>query len=108
MTKSIPTTMALAAAALFLGACDKDKASSSPDDAANPAAAAAGGETAKATKIKCFGANDCTAQGACDVPDGRVESGSVGHACAGQNECKGKGWVSLPEDECATAGGEPL
>jgi hypothetical protein len=84
---------------MFLGGCNKDAASASPDDAAGAKTAA---------KIKCFGANECAGQAACDVPDGRVEPGSVGHACAGQNECKGKGWISLPADECTAQGGEPL
>ncbi len=101
MTNSIPTTLALAAAALFLGGCDKDQSSANPGDAA-------GGDKATAAKIKCFGANECSGQAACDVPDGRVEPGSVGHSCAGQNECKGKGWLSMTPDDCTAAGGEPL
>lgn len=104
MSKNIPTTLALAAAALFLGGCDKDKSSATPADAAD----AGGGDKAAAAKIKCFGANDCSGQSACDVPDGRVEPGSVGHTCAGQNECKGKGWLSMTPDDCTAAGGEPI
>ncbi len=102
MSRSIPTTLALAAAALFLGGCEKTSASASPDDAG------AGAGDKAAAKIKCFGANECAGQAACDVPDGRVEPGSVGHACAGQNECKGKGWLALTAADCTSAGGEPL
>ena len=100
MSRSIPTTLALTAAAMFLGGCNKDASTASPDDAA--------GDAKTAAKIKCFGANECAGQAACDVPDDRVEPGSKGHACAGQNECKGKGWVLLSGDECTTQGGEPL
>lgn len=103
MSKNPSTTLALAAAALFLGGCSKqstDTGTAVPDQAA-----------AKADpnqKMKCFGANECAAQAACDVPDGRVGPGSVGHACGGQNECKGKGWILLTQAECDEAGGEPL
>ena len=102
MSRSIPTTLALAAAAMFLGGCDKDQASATPGEAGPD-----GGDKA-AAKIKCFGANECAGQSGCDVPDGRVEPGSKGHACGGQNECKGKGWVLLTADDCTAEGGEPL
>ena len=42
------------------------------------------------------------------LPDGRVEPGSKGHACAGQNECRGKGWILLSQQECSAKGGEPV
>lgn len=103
MSSSIPTSLALAAAAMFLGACDKDNATAAPGEAAP-----AGGDKAAAAKIKCFGANECAGQSGCDVPDGRVEPGSKGHACGGLNECKGKGWILLTADDCAAEGGEPL
>lgn len=112
MSKTTSTTMALAAAALFLGGCNQDKApTANPDDAAKaPAADGVGdaGAEKKVAKIKCFGANDCTGQSGCDVPDDRVEPGSKGHACGGQNECKGKGWIQLTQAECDEAGGELL
>lgn len=98
------TQVALAAAALFAAACHHDKPSTATpggDDAS-----ASGGATA--TKIKCFGANACAEQGACDVPDGRVEPGSKGHDCAGNNTCKGKGWVLLTAADCTEQQGEPL
>lgn len=104
MSRSIPTTLALAAAAMFLGGCNKDQASTAPDEAAPEGGKAA----ASAKKMKCFGANECAGQAACDVPDDRVEPGSKGHECGGLNECKGKGWILLTADECTTAGGEPL
>ena len=100
MSKNLSTSLALAAAALFLGGCEKnDTGTTTPDDGATKAASA---------KIKCFGANACEGQGKCDVPDDRVEPGSKGHACGGQNACKGKGWLLLTEAECSTQGGEPL
>lgn len=117
-TKRLPSTVALAAAALFLGACHhaKDETKSPDADAAGPASADADettapgdGATAEAgAKIKCFGANACSGQAACDVPDGRVAPGSQGHACAGQNECAKKGWILLTQAECADEGGQPL
>ncbi len=107
------TQVALAAAALFLGACHHEKTST-----ANPGdGAATGGDAAKpdgagdktaSAKIKCFGVNSCSGQGACDVPDGRVAAGSKGHACAGQNECSGKGWLLLTQAECDEKKGQPL
>ena len=102
MSKNLPTTFALAAAALFLGGCQKnDAGTQTPDEGtANAPAASA--------KIKCFGANACEGQGKCDVPDDRVEPGSKGHACGGQNACTGKGWLLLNTEDCTAQGGEPL
>lgn len=98
MTTDLPTTLALAAAALFLSACHHEKggATATPEDGS------------KSAKIKCFGVNECAGQGACNVPDGRVEAGSKGHACAGENECRGKGWILLTQQECDAKGGEPV
>jgi hypothetical protein len=109
--KSLSTSVALAAAALFLGACHHDQGETKTPGAdaagdapaSGPATAAAGG-----AKIKCFGANACSGQAACDVPDGRVAPGSKGHACAGQNECAKKGWILLTQADCTEQGGEPL
>ncbi len=106
MTHKHASQIALAAAALFVSACHHDEPTKHPDGAT-----AADGKTAdvaKATKIKCFGVNECSTQGACDVPDNRVEPGSKGHDCAGNNTCKGKGWVQLTTDECTAKGGEEL
>jgi hypothetical protein len=105
-------TLAIGAAALFLAACHHEKKSTTtPDDAAQDAAGEAGSEPVTAdtgAKIKCFGANECTGQGACDVPDGRVAPGSKGHDCAGQNGCRGKGWILATKTECGIKGGQPL
>jgi len=101
MTTHLSTSLALGAAALFLGACNKQ----TPQTEA-PAAVASESSADKA--IKCFGVNECSGQAACGVPDGRVGPGSVGHTCAGLNGCAGKGWVSLPASECEAKGGEPL
>lgn len=106
------SAFALAAAALFLAACHHEKPTTTPgtSDAAATDAAATDKPVAdtSAAKIKCFGANACTGQGACDVPDGRVAPGSKGHDCAGNNACKGKGWVLLNGAECTASGGQPL
>ena len=108
-TTTAGSTLALAAAALFLGACEKDTgATKDPGANASGTEAAGKGDTAKAKTIKCFGVNACSGQSACDVPDGRVSVGSKGHACAGQNDCAKKGWVQLTADECTAKGGEPL
>lgn len=93
--------VALAAAALFSAACHHEKAGTTTP-------AGSGGAGTPAAKIKCFGANACSGQSACDVPDGRVAPGSKGHDCAGNNECKGKGWLSLTATDCTAAGGEPI
>lgn len=99
MNRSIPSSFALAAASLFLGACGpKAGETETPSEAV----------AVNDAKIKCFGANECKGQGACDVPDGRVSEGSQGHDCAGYNACQGKGWISMTADECEAKGGEPL
>ena len=111
-TKALSTSLALAAAALFLGACEKDTSGTKDpgSDAAGTEtdAAAKPDATASTKKMKCFGVNACSGQSACDVPDGRVAPGSKGHACAGQNECAKKGWILLTADECSKQGGEPV
>jgi hypothetical protein len=112
-TKTLSTTLALAAAALFLGACEKDKGPTKEpgSDAAGTETDASGDAKTDDTaskKMKCFGVNSCSGQSACDVPDGRVAPGSKGHACAGQNECAKKGWILLTAAECSDKGGEPV
>ncbi len=114
--QSWSNALALGAAALLLGACHHAKdqsnapggAAAEGSDSTGAAATPAADAPAKVAKIKCFGVNACATQAACDVPDNRVAPGSKGHACAGQNECRGKGWLSLPSDECAQKGGQPL
>lgn len=117
MKTSIVPSLALTAAALFLSGCsDAGKTPSTTKDAGSPAKAAdtkaAGMKAAdmkpEAGKIACFGANACSGQSQCNVPDGRFATGSKGNACAGQNECKGKGWLSLSEADCDAKGGKPL
>ncbi len=104
MAKDVSTALARSAAALFVSACRKD----APSTAAPHAGTAAPIEPASDAKIKCFGVNECSGQGACNVPDGRVAEGSKRHACAGQNECAGKGWILLTRVDCEAAGGEDL
>ena len=90
MTSKLATSLAFAAASMFLGACDKtdETATNAPDGAADPTA-----------KVKCMGVNECKGQGACDTAT---------HDCAGQNECKGKGWIFIPRAECTEKGGEEV
>jgi len=111
MKSPLSQTLALGAAALFLAACHHEKTSTtapgdgadqSTNDVAKPATADAG------AKLKCFGVNECTGQGACDVPDGRVAPGSKGHDCAGNNSCRAKGWILATKAECDIKGGQPL
>jgi ABC-type phosphate/phosphonate transport system substrate-binding protein len=48
-------------------------------------------------KGECWGVNGCKATGEC---------GGVGHGCAGQNSCKGQGWITLAKADCETKGGK--
>ncbi|NVB38978.1 hypothetical protein G6O69_14140 [Pseudenhygromyxa sp. WMMC2535] len=97
------SAFALSAAALFLGACDKTKSGEgSQAPAEQPPAASS---QAKDAKVKCFGVNECAGQSVCAV--NKPELG-IEHACAGENECKGKGWIKLSSAECDDLGGEIL
>jgi len=40
---------------------------------------------------ECHGMNSCKSTGAC---------GGKGHSCAGQNKCKGQGWLKLSKKDC--------
>ena len=88
MSNKLATTFALSAAALFLGACGKPAATVAPAEAAkiDPGA-----------KVRCYGANECTGQTACDVK-GKW-------SCAGNNDCCGKGWVHVTKGACDELGG---
>jgi hypothetical protein len=46
---------------------------------------------------ECSGINTCKNTGQC---------GGAGHSCAGQNKCKGLGWVTKTEAECKAAKGK--
>ena len=72
-------SLAIAAAALFLGA---------------PIANA--GETGTAKTGHCVGANACKGHGACK---------SAANSCKGQNACKGHGFKAMKAGECLTKGG---
>lgn len=122
MKTSTTSTLALGAAALFLASCSDtekpnpgkagdqpaSKESKASDAKATPDAKAPQMVTPGAGKIACFGANACSGQSQCNVPDGRVAPGSKGHGCAGQNSCTGKGWITLTKEECDAKGGKPL
>jgi hypothetical protein len=57
-------------------------------------------EKLKATElVPCYGINSCKAKGACSQAD---------HGCAGQNACKGQGWVAVPKDACTAITGGSL
>jgi hypothetical protein len=50
--------------------------------------------------VRCFGINSCKGTTACSTKS---------NACNGQNDCKGKGWLSVQsEPECTAKGGAPL
>ena len=50
--------------------------------------------------VRCFGINSCKGTTACSTR---------WNACNGQNECKGKGWISVGSvEECRERGGELL
>lgn len=51
----------------------------------------------KEGEIKCGGINSCKGQTNCM---------SASNQCKGQNSCKGKGWLSMPKEKCAEAGGQ--
>ena len=91
--KPLLSAFALSAAALFLGACKDSGETKSPD-------AATADE-----QVKCFGINQCAGQSVCGV--NKPELG-IEHACAGENECKGKGWIKVSRTECEAQSGEVL
>lgn len=109
MSKSVSTTFAVTAAALFLAGCGKSQPSPTPPGGAgSPTAPAGGTATAEGTsddeaavpEVKCFGINECSGQGGCEV------AGS--HDCGGQNSCRGKGWILVPQSDCDAKGGKVL
>lgn len=101
MKKNLASTLALSAAALFLGGCGKDKEPTSSPDATKPAATADADTGAKAAdpnaKQRCYAVNECAGQTACDVA-GKWD-------CGGNNDCCGKGWLYLTKAECDEKGG---
>ncbi len=54
---------------------------------------------ANAGEIACYGINDCK---------GTTDCTTAFNSCNSQNECKGKGFLNVPEKECALKGGVPL
>ena len=56
-------------------------------------------------QVKCFGINECSGESVCGV--NKPELG-IDHACAGENECKGKGWIKSSRGDCEGQGGEVL
>ena len=52
-----------------------------------------------AAKVKCLGINECRGQSQCDTAT---------HGCAGQNACKGKGWLLVPRSDCSEKGGKVI
>jgi hypothetical protein len=88
MQESIKMSLVVAAAALFVAGCGKS------GESAEPLTASA------ATDVKCLGINACKGQAQCGIPGG--------HGCAGQNECKSKGWLKVSQGECEAQGGHVL
>jgi len=74
-----------AAMAGLLGAATTAKADPIPKD-----------KLKKMAVVPCYGVNTCKALGQCS---------GESHACAGQNDCRGQGWVAVPEKACAAIGG---
>ena len=100
--KPLLSTLALSAAALFLGGCKPDPVETAkPTDSTEVAPAAAAGDE----MVKCFGINECKGESACNV--NKPELG-IEHSCAGENDCKGKGWIKVARSECDSKGGEVL
>lgn len=101
MKKNLASTLALSAAALFLGGCGKDKAPTSSPDTTTPAATADADTGTKAAdpnaKQRCYAVNECAGLTACDVA-GKWD-------CAGNNDCCGKGWLYVTKAECDEKGG---
>lgn len=101
--------LALAAAGLFLGSCQKSTreepgAGADRSEQSSPAPTAAQAaptlEAEEAPEAPCAGVNECKGQSACHV--------TGAHTCAGQNQCKGKGWLKLTRAACQQAGGKLL
>ena len=55
--------------------------------------------TAQAGEIACWGINSCKGTTACTT---------AFNACNGQNQCKGRGFLNVPEKDCYARGGVPL
>jgi hypothetical protein len=94
--------LAMSVAALFIAACKGDVQGAAPGlgqpttgDKSMPEPPAP-----NSGNVQCLGIHECKGKSACHV------IGS--HACAGQNTCKGKGWISVPTEECRTKGGKVL
>ncbi len=47
-------------------------------------------------KVPCYGVNKCAGTGAC----GGKHADGTPYSCAGNNKCKGLGWLSLDKDTC--------
>lgn len=101
VNRTTGTCLALGVAAIFSGACDKSPAgqagasATSSNTLAGAMPAAPTGE-----QVKCLGIHECKGKSACHV--------AGGHACAGQNTCKGKGWISVTKAECDVKGGKVI
>lgn len=54
---------------------------------------------AEAGDVACWGINECRGTTACTT---------AFNACTAQNDCKGRGYVYVPEKECYAQGGQLL
>lgn len=50
----------------------------------------------KMAVVPCYGVNTCKSLGECSAES---------HGCAAQNECRGQGWLPIPEKSCLAIGG---
>lgn len=106
-TKQFMSAFALSAAALFLGGCKK------PPENVDPGTATPEPGTGTATEpvasgddqVKCFGINSCKGESVCAV--NKPELG-IEHACNGENDCQGKGWIKVTRSDCEAQSGEVL
>jgi hypothetical protein len=99
-SKQFLSAFALSAAALFLGGCKDNKTTEPPENGNGT-----GTNVTADEQVKCFGINECSGQSVCAV--NKPELG-IEHSCAGENTCKGKGWIKVARSECESKKGEVL
>lgn len=79
--------LALTCGALLASACKKNEPAPPADEKTeNPA-----------KLVNCLGINECKAKSLCHTEK---------HSCAGQNACKGQGWIDVTAADCTAKGGK--
>ena len=107
-TPQTSARLAVSVALLFSAGCEGSPPTEDTSAPPSPATAKAAAKTAtpqmpsglKDGEVRCLGIHECKGQSQCHIKDG--------HACAGQNDCKGKGWIVVPAADCTTRGGKAL